>query len=100
MWLRWLLGSLLESQLAATFMAIVIESAAVLSLSFWWYNNVTAIVATVFLLSCLVYLERPAGAGPQSSYVSSLALPVPDEAQRRWLADSRRSHSAGPCHAQ
>jgi hypothetical protein len=45
-----------------------------LSICYWWYNNVATIAATLFFLSCLLYFKRPHAAWTQVSYVVSLAL--------------------------
>lgn len=49
-WLWWLLDRLgVESPV---FAALAIESCGVISISFWWYNPITSIMAAVFALSC------------------------------------------------
>jgi hypothetical protein len=74
LWIYFLLAKLLECPPLAYFGAIAMQCAAMLTVSFWWYNNVTAITAAVFFLSCVLYLRRPDGTGEQISYVASLAL--------------------------
>jgi hypothetical protein len=74
LWIYHLLAEILESGPIAFFGAIVIECAAMLTVSYWWYNNVTMIAATVFFLSCLLYIKKETGLWPQVSYVASLAM--------------------------
>ncbi len=45
-----------------------------LTLCFWWYNNSTLILATVFFLSCLLIAREPRPLNTQLSFVLSLAL--------------------------
>ena len=73
-WIFWLFGLLVESRLAAFLLSLTIVCAALLTLDFWWYNNVTAIVATVAFLSSLAFLKRPRSASSQLSWVISFAL--------------------------
>ncbi len=54
-WMCRLFGLLVESRLAAFLLSFAIVSAAILTLDFWWYNNVTVIAATVFFLSSLAF---------------------------------------------
>ncbi|HXI43463.1 MAG TPA: hypothetical protein VNH83_26010 [Bryobacteraceae bacterium] len=52
-WLAWLFRkSGCEHPVLA---ALAIEVGSMVSLSFWWYNNVTAIVAAIFALSCFAW---------------------------------------------
>lgn len=74
LWIFWLLSAVVRTRLAAFFVALAIECAAILTLDFWWYNNVTAISGTVFFLSCLAYIERRGDAKSSISYTCSLAL--------------------------
>ncbi len=73
-WMLGLFGALLETRIAAFFLAFAIECAAMLTLDFWWYNNITAVAATIFFLSCLVYVEKPERRIGWASYLLSLAL--------------------------
>ncbi len=74
LWNYWLLDILVETRPAAFLMALAVECATMLPLDFWWYNNITAVIAAVFFLSCVAYREQPLAAGSQISYVASLAL--------------------------
>ena len=74
LWTYWLLSALVKTRTAAFLLAFTIVCAALLTLDFWWYNNVTEIAATIFFLSCLRYSERPLDLPAQTSYVASLAL--------------------------
>ncbi len=74
LWVAWLLSALVKTRAAAFFLAFTIVCAAVLTLDFWWYNNVTEIAATIFFLSCLRYCERPLEVSTQISYVAALAF--------------------------
>lgn len=74
LWIYWLLRGLSLSRMASIAMAFAIECAAMLTLSFWWYNNTTLILAAILFLSTLVYLERPGSGAAQFSYVVGLAL--------------------------
>jgi hypothetical protein len=73
-WLCALFSVMLHARMAALLLAFTIESSGMLTLDFWWYNNITALVAAVFLLSCLAYLAQPAAVWIQGSYIASLAL--------------------------
>ncbi len=73
-WIFWLLSGLMESRLAGFLLTVAIECAAVLTLDFWWYNNVTAITATICFLSSLAFLKRPFSIGMQLSWIVSSAL--------------------------
>ena len=74
LWFYFLLRQLMRTLAAAFLLALCIECAAMLSLSYWWYNNVTSIIATAFLLSCLAYYRRPELASVKVSYVVALTL--------------------------
>ena len=73
-WIFALCQCLIGSRAAALLIAFTIESAAILTLDFWWYNNVTAIGAALFLLSCLAYLKFPDSIPTKLSYIISLSL--------------------------
>jgi hypothetical protein len=74
LWIYFLLAAILESRSLAYLGAVTIQCCGVLSVSYWWYNSVTMIAATIFFLSCVLYLQRTSEAGPQVSYVVALAL--------------------------
>lgn len=74
LWIYWLFRQLGRSALVAFSLSTAIESACVLTLCFWWYNDEVAIAAVVFLLSCMAYLKRPEDRRVQASYLVSLAL--------------------------
>ncbi len=76
LWLFWLMTKLEISRLAAMLTAISIECAVMLDVCFWWYNNTTLILATVFFLSCLMYAREPRPWRFRLSYAASLALLV------------------------
>jgi hypothetical protein len=74
LWIDWLLTRLSLTRLASMATAFAIESAAMLTLSFWWYNNVTTILAAVLFLSTLLYAKEQRSIPAQFSYVASLAV--------------------------
>ncbi len=53
--------------------AFAIEGVAMMPLDFWWYNNITTMLAAVFFLAALAYLEVPGSLTVQVIYVFSLA---------------------------
>ncbi len=73
-WAFWLFSLLVESRLAAFLLSFTIVCAAILTLDFWWYNNVTAVTATLSFLSSLAFLKRPLSMGTQLSWVISFAF--------------------------
>jgi hypothetical protein len=102
LWIYVALTEILESESLAYFGALAMQCAAMLSVCYWWYNNVTEIAAAVFFLSCLLYLRHSDKIGPQASYIVSLALlglmkpnvALPMAASGvlcTWLAASRRT---------
>lgn len=74
LWLYALLSQLLQTRTTAFFIAICAETAAMLTTSYWWYNSITSITATIFLLSSLVLLRLPERAASQISYCAALGL--------------------------
>ncbi len=74
LWMVWLMLRLEMGRLASMAMAFAIESAAMLTLCFWWYNDSVMVLAAVFFLSCLAYASKPRSAAVQVSYVLSLTL--------------------------
>lgn len=81
LWNYWLLGKLVETKLAAFLMALIIECAAILTLDFWWYNNITAVTATIFFL-LLSRFSRRSFVDGCSGFVRRIAGSVGfDEAQ-------------------
>lgn len=74
LWMYWLMVRLAMGRLAAMAMAFAIECAAMLTLCFWWYNNIAMVLAAVFFLSCLAYANKPRSAAVQCSYILSLML--------------------------
>ena len=74
LWIYWLFTRLSLGRMASMAMAFAIECAAMLTLSFWWYNNITTVLAAILFLSSLVYVARPHAVSAQISYVVSLAL--------------------------
>ena len=76
LWIVWLLTRLALNRLAAMLLALAIEASAILVLCFWWYNDSAMILATVFLLSCMLCARHAGRMQPltQASYVFSLAL--------------------------
>lgn len=75
LWLYALLRTLAVRPAAAMGTTLAIETAAMLSCSFWWYNNSTNVLAAVFLLSALA-ITRPRGSGVfvALSFTASVAL--------------------------
>jgi hypothetical protein len=73
-WMYYLLRALLGNRLLGFLTALSVQFAAVLIFSYWWYNSVTTVAATLLFLSCLLYLKEGPRAGTQISYVASLAL--------------------------
>lgn len=73
-WIYLLLARLLRSRLSAFLIAATIECVAALILDFWSFNAITVIAATIFFLSCVLYLDRPTILRTQISYAASLAL--------------------------
>jgi hypothetical protein len=76
LWMYWLLQQLVLKRVAAFFIAFAIETVTVLALCFWWYNNSTAIIATLFFLSSVLYVKEPLLKSVQISYCLSLAFLV------------------------
>lgn len=76
LWMYWLLRRLSLSRPAALGIAFVIQCVAMLTLSFWWYNNVTLILAAVAFLSTLAYVHAWQSVRVQASFCLSLALLV------------------------
>jgi hypothetical protein len=74
LWMVWLMVRLAMGRLASMATAFAIESAAMLTLCFWWYNNSVMVLAAVFFLSCLAYARQSQSKAVQSSYVLSLTL--------------------------
>ena len=81
LWMYWLLRKLSSSPLIALFLAFAVECVTFVPLCFWWYNDVTSVLASVFLLSSIVYAHRDGRGDTISyrqavwwSYVLSLAL--------------------------
>jgi hypothetical protein len=74
LWTYFLLRGLLGSRLIAFLTALSVQCAAVLTYSYWWYNSVTTVAATVLFLSCLLYLKEGPRPAIQLSYFASLAL--------------------------
>lgn len=76
LWIVWLLTQLSLSRPAAMLLALAIEASAILVLCFWWYNDSAMILATVFLLSCMLCARQTDRVKPltQASYVLSLAF--------------------------
>jgi hypothetical protein len=60
LWLYSLLRRFPLSRPVAYLTAFAVQSAATLTLCFWWYNNTTLVLAAVFYANCLVLLHRPA----------------------------------------
>jgi hypothetical protein len=80
-WIYWLLRRIAASLLVAFFLAFTIEGVTCLPLCFWWYNDVTSVLASVFLLSAIVYAQLDTQRGESGrqhavwwSYLLSLAL--------------------------
>jgi hypothetical protein len=73
LWMYWTMTLLKMGRLASLAVAFAIECAAMLTLCLWWFNDITMILAAVFLLSCLVYAQKPR-TGAQVSYLVSLTL--------------------------
>ena len=80
-WMYLLFRQMAASALAALFLASAVESVTVLPVCFWWYNDVTSVLAAVFLLSALVCAQQDIGAENSDfshavwfSYSVSLAL--------------------------
>ena len=73
-WMYWLMRRLGFSALAGWGTALAIQCQTMLLLSFWWYNNSVLVLAAVFLLSCLAYLQYPESKGVQLSYFIALTL--------------------------
>ena len=71
-WLFSICIRLLNSYAIALVVAFMVESGAILVTDFWWYNNVTAVTAAIFLLSCILYSRQPGRRFAQVSYVGSL----------------------------
>lgn len=78
LWLYWLFRRLSLAPGAAMLSAFAVESSAMLTLCFWWYNNLTLILATVLFLSTLLLVRSDEGEGwtlpEQASWVASLIL--------------------------
>lgn len=74
LWIYWLFTRLSLSRLASIAVAFSIECAAMLTLSFWWYNNITLILAAILFLSTLLYVAQPRAFAAQLSWVAALAL--------------------------
>ena len=74
LWIYRLLTRLSLGRLASMATAFAIECAAMLTLSYWWYNNITLILAAILFLSTLLVASRSRSVPAQLSYVLSLAL--------------------------
>jgi hypothetical protein len=78
LWLYWLLRRSSASSVYALFLAFSVESITVLPLCFWWYNNVTSVLAAIYLLSAILYARQDAQSNTDSlewlSYTISLSL--------------------------
>ncbi len=76
LWAYWLLLRLLGSRLSALSMAFAIQCVAILPLCFWWYNDIVAVLAALFFLSCLLYSKQPDSPTAQLSYFATLSILV------------------------
>lgn len=55
--------------------ALAIEVGSMVSLSFWWYNNSTAVIATIFALSCFAWARSsPPSWSVRLSFCASMAI--------------------------
>ncbi len=72
-WIFLLMRALDVGRSVAWVTALSVQLAAVVTYSYWWYNSITSVVATVVFLSCLAYLKNDNRAA-HSSYIASLAL--------------------------
>jgi hypothetical protein len=73
-WMYFLFAALLPSRFKAFLAALTIQVVSMLLFCYWWYNNITSVSAVLFLLSCLLYLQRNESLAIQISYTASLAL--------------------------
>jgi len=74
LWINGLLRMLLRLRVTAFLVAIVIECAGILPIAYWWHNAIASIASTVFYLSCLCCLRRPASRAAQISFVAGLVM--------------------------
>ena len=74
LWSYALLSRLIPSRLGAVAAALMVQCLVHLSVCFWWYNAITSITATVFVLTCALWTRAPESRFAQVSYIVSLAL--------------------------
>lgn len=74
LWMYWLMRRISAGRLASAAVAFAVESASMLALCFWWYNDITLVAAAIFFLACIAYARQPHGLGVQLSYIFSLSL--------------------------
>jgi hypothetical protein len=72
-WIYWLARRLDLSRVFACLAMLCSQIPGLFLLSFWWFNNTTAVVAGIFLLSSIFLLKSPERWLAQMSYVISLA---------------------------
>jgi len=96
LWIYALLRRIIDHPIAAFFTALSVESASNLLLCFWGYNNITTISATLFFLSCVLYLKHPRTVGRRHTYVASLAVLGLMKPQIAGLAGALRRDRSPP----
>jgi hypothetical protein len=78
LWIYWLLRRSSASPVYALFLAFSVESITVLPLCFWWYNDITSVLAAIYLLSAILCAKQDAQSDADRlawlSYVISLSL--------------------------
>ena len=74
LWSYWLLRKAGAGVAIAFLTALAVQSSAMLTLCFWWYNNTVIVLATLFLLSCILFLRHEVDWTEQASLLVSAAL--------------------------
>jgi hypothetical protein len=74
LWIYLLFERLLDSCVAAWCAAFCIQCAATLPLCFWSHSSLTTVSASIFYLSCLLFLSEPDSRTAQISFSLSLFL--------------------------
>ncbi len=74
LWSYWLLRKAGGGVWVAFLTALAVQSSAMLTLCFWWYNNTAIVMATLFLLSCVLFLRGSVDWRGQTSLLTSAVL--------------------------
>ncbi len=74
LWSYFLLRRIFENYLHALLLAVFVQAASSVLVSFWWYNPITSAAAAVYFLSAVVLLRHPDQRSSWVSYFFALVL--------------------------